>query len=68
MKMEFRDLRQNRLLWENPALTFREEYDVVSNAGTTTDPAVFFGSGTNALERMSNDFARTVVASILESF
>lgn len=68
VKMEFRDLRQNRVLWENAALTFREEYDLVTVAGTGTDVAAFFGSGSNALERISADFARTVVASILEAF
>jgi hypothetical protein len=68
VKMEFRDLRQNRVLWENPALTFREEYDLVSNAGTVSDPAVFLGSSSNALERLSADFARTVVAAIFEAF
>jgi outer membrane lipopolysaccharide assembly protein LptE/RlpB len=70
VKMEFRDLRQNRLLWENAALTFREEYDLatVVSGGTVADTSVFFGSGSNALERLSADFAKTVVSSILEAF
>jgi hypothetical protein len=70
MKMEFKDVRENRTLWENPSLVFREEYDVVTTTASTTviDASAFFGSGTNALERISADFARTVVSSILEAF
>lgn len=70
VKLEFRDLRQGRVLWENQALTFREEYDLATAASGSTlgDVGTFFGSGSNALERMSQDFAKTVVASILESF
>ena len=29
VKMEFRDVLQNRVLWENPSLMFREEYDLI---------------------------------------
>jgi hypothetical protein len=70
VKMEFRDLRQDRILWENAALTFREEYDLATivSGGTVADTNVFFGSGSNALERLSADFAKTVVSSILEAF
>ena len=32
------------------------------------DPAAFFGQDTNALERMSTEFARTIVSAILEAF
>ena len=35
---------------------------------TVLDPAAFFQQDTNALERMSADFARTIVSSILEAF
>lgn len=69
VKMEFRDLRQNRVLWENAALTFREEYDLPATAGAGVgDTATFLGSGSNAVERISADFAKTVVSSILEAF
>jgi hypothetical protein len=68
-KMEFRDVTQNRVLWENPSLVFREEYDLASAVTISpTDLSAFFGGGSNALERISQDFGRTVVASILESF
>lgn len=67
MKIEFRDVRNNRNLWENPAMSFREEYDLPPDfqAG---NPQAFFGQGANALERVSTDFARSVVSAILEAF
>jgi hypothetical protein len=68
LKMEFRDEQQGKVIWENPALVFREEYDVILLSGTTGDPNLFFGSSNNALDRISTDFARTVVSSILEAF
>jgi outer membrane lipopolysaccharide assembly protein LptE/RlpB len=68
VKMEFKDEQSGKVLWENPSLTFREEYDVILVSGTVTDPSVFFGSSNNALDRISQDFARTVVSSILEAF
>jgi hypothetical protein len=32
------------------------------------DPAAFFGQDRNAFERISTDFARTIVSAILEAF
>ncbi|MFB3854297.1 MAG: LptE family protein [Vicinamibacterales bacterium] len=66
-RIEFRDLTLDKVLWENPALVFREEYEVTS-AGSATDPKAFFGQDANALQRVSQDFARTVVSAILEAF
>lgn len=72
VKVEFRDAATNRILYENPALSFREEYEVSGNvAGLTTsspDANQFLGSNSEAKERMANDFARSVVSSILEAF
>ncbi len=66
--VEFRDVRDNnKVLWTNPSLTFRDEYDVTSNSAGL-DPASFFRSDANALERLSRNFARSVVTSILEAF
>jgi len=64
---EFRDLRENKVLWSNSALVFTEQYDVAASAGAG-DPAAFFGQNQNALQRLSQNFSRTVVASILEAF
>ena len=66
--VEFKDVKDdNKILWSNPALQFRDEYDVTSNdAGL--DPASFFRSDANALDRLSKNFARSVVTSILSGF
>jgi hypothetical protein len=65
-KIEFRDMRADKVLWENPALQFREEFDV-SNA-LVADPAAFFGQDINARDRLAQEFARSVVSAILEAF
>jgi hypothetical protein len=64
---QLRDTRENRVIWENRALSFRQDYDV-QNAQTATDPAAFFNQDQNALDRLTGDFARTIVTSILEAF
>jgi hypothetical protein len=66
-KIEFVDLKANKTLWENPSMVFREEYDLPPDT-QAGNPSAFFGQGSNALERVANDFARTVVSSILEAF
>jgi hypothetical protein len=66
-KIELRDVRENKVLWENASVIFREEYDVSGNS-PVIDPATFFQQDTNALERMSTGFARTIVSAILEAF
>jgi hypothetical protein len=66
-RIELRDLRESKLLWENPSVAFRQEYEAQSGR-TAQDPAAFFGQDTNALDRMATDFARTIVSSILEAF
>lgn len=66
-RVELRDVKANAVLWENPGLVFRQEYDA-PNASSALDPAAFFGQDLNALDRMTNDFARTIVSAILEAF
>ena len=66
-RIELRDIRENKVLWENPSLMFRQEYDTSGNRAVV-DPAAFFQQDTNALERMSTEFARTIVSAILEAF
>jgi hypothetical protein len=56
-----------KVLWQNPSQVLREEYQVASG-GTLADPATFFGQASNAVHRMSTDFARSVVSAILEAF
>jgi hypothetical protein len=66
-KIEFRDLKTDKVLWSNPALAFTEQYDVTTTQ-TATDPNAFLGQNVNAMERLTSEFARTVISAILESF
>jgi hypothetical protein len=67
MSIEFVDTKTDKKLWENPAMTFREEYDLPEDfqAG---DPQAFLGQSANAIQRVATDLARTVVSAILEAF
>ena len=66
-RIELRDVRENKVLWENPSVMLRQEYEATSGR-SATDPAAFFQQDTDSLERMSTDFARTIVSAILEAF
>jgi len=65
--VEFKDLQTNKVLWSNPAMSYREEFDVPASSNTL-DPTTFFGQDANALDRLSNEFARALVSAILEAF
>jgi len=70
-RIELRDLRENKVLWENPSIMFRQDYEATSGrapASNLVDPVAFFQQDASALERMSTDFARTIVSAILEAF
>jgi lipopolysaccharide assembly LptE-like protein len=49
-------------IWANESFTFRDEYDVGS------DPTAFTDQESQALGRISQAFARTLVAAMLEAF
>jgi hypothetical protein len=66
-RVELRDSRENKVLWENSSVTFRQEYEATSS-NTVIDAAAFFQQDVNALDRMSSEFARTIVSAILEAF
>ena len=66
-RIELRDIRENKVLWENPSVVFRQEYEATSGT-SAVDPAAFFQQDLNALDRMSSEFARTIVSAILEAF
>jgi hypothetical protein len=65
--IEFKDVKSDKVLWANPSMQVREEYDVTTGT-TANDPAAFFGQDQNALGRLAQTFGRTVVTSILEAF
>ena len=54
--------RQGKPLYENQAYTFREQYQV------SQDLSTFFEEDSPAFQRLSRDFARTLVSNILEAF
>jgi len=61
MKVAVTD-RQGRVLFENPSYLFREQYEV------SRDVSSFFEEDSPAFQRLSQDFARTLVSNILEGF
>lgn len=61
MKVSLTD-RTGKVLYENPAYLFREQYEV------SQDLATFFEEDSPAFRRLSQDFARTLVSNILEGF
>ena len=66
-RIELRDNHSNTVLWQNPSLVFRQDYEAAS--GTSgLDPTAFFGQQANALDRVTSEFARTIVSAILEAF
>jgi len=66
-RIELRDVRENKVLWENPSLLFRQEYDATGGR-SVNDPTAFFQQDVNALDRITTDFARSIVSAILEAF
>jgi len=69
-RVELKDMKTNMVLWDNPSLVFRQEYDATGTTqpGGAVDPSAYFGQDTNALERLSTDFAKSIVSAILEAF
>jgi Lipopolysaccharide-assembly len=66
-KVEFKDLKTGKVIWANPVMQFRDEFEpaTVANVG---DASVYFGQDQNALERLATEFARSVVSALLEAF
>ena len=66
-RVEFKDLKTNKVLWSNPAVQFREEFEP-STGANVADATAFFGQDVNAMERLASEFARSVVSALLEAF
>jgi hypothetical protein len=64
----FTDVKQQKTLWENPGVNFSDEYELASPTSIGLGGAEFLGQERAAVDRMSTDFARTVVSAILEAF
>ncbi len=54
--------RDGRVLYQNPSYTFREQYQVSQELSS------FFEEDSPAFQRLSRDFARTLVSNVLEAF
>jgi len=54
--------KDGKVLYQNPSYLFREQYEV------SRDPNSFFEEDTPALQRLSRDFAQTLVSNLLEGF
>ena len=54
--------RNGRVIYDNPNYLFREQYQV------SREISSFFEEESPALERMSRDFARTLVSNVLEAY
>jgi len=61
MKVALTD-KQGKVLYQNPSYVFREQYQV------SRELASFFEEDSPALQRLSQEFARTLVSNILEGF
>jgi hypothetical protein len=66
-RVEFKDLKSNKVIRSNPSMQYREEFDV-STALNGGDVQAFLGQDINALERVATEFARALVSAILEAF
>jgi hypothetical protein len=66
--VRFEDAREKKTLWENPALAFSDEYELANRSSLTLGAAAFLDQERVAIDRLSSDFARTVVQAILEAF
>ena len=71
--IELRDARENKVLWSNPAVAVRDEIDstgaaVSNDPAAPVDPSAFFNQETSAVQRVGDEFARSVVSAILEAF
>ena len=62
LKIELKELRTNKLLFQNPNYFFREEFEI------SQESKEFFPEEGPALERLSRAFSRDLVSTILESF
>jgi outer membrane lipopolysaccharide assembly protein LptE/RlpB len=54
--------RDGKVLFQNPAYLFHEQYELSRELST------FFEEDSSAMDRLSRDFARTLVANILEGY
>jgi hypothetical protein len=62
VEVTVRDQTTNKVLFNNQNYVFRGEYEI------SGDPKTFFNEDGPATDRLARDFARSVIATILEGF
>jgi outer membrane lipopolysaccharide assembly protein LptE/RlpB len=60
--VSLKTLPDNKAIWENPAFTFRDNYQFSATAASYTDLV------NDAIDRVSDRFAQSLVTSLLEGF
>lgn len=68
LKMEFRDLQTQDVIWQNDSLVFRGEYDLQTRSNVAVSGETFLDQERSSVDRIATDVARTVVTAILEAF
>jgi hypothetical protein len=68
VKIALEDVKAQKVLWENPSLSFSDEYELANQGTAGGDVSAFIGNERVAMERLSEDFARSIVSAILEAF
>ena len=63
LKVEFKDVKANKVLWENPSLDIVDEYDVTTSTGGSADASAFLGQNRTAADRIAETVARRTVSS-----
>lgn len=62
LQITLREQASGKVLYSQPNMEFKQRYEI------SVDPRAFFDESDNALDRLSQDVARTVVSAILSSF
>ena len=65
LKVSFVDLRDNKVLWSNDALTFRDEYQFSTGGVNVT---TLLDQERSTMTRIATDASRTIVTAIMEAF
>jgi hypothetical protein len=68
LRMEFKDLQTQDVIWQNDSLVFRGEYDLQTRSNVAVSGETFLDQERSSVDRIATDVARTVVTAILEAF
>ena len=67
-RIEFRDVKTNKVLWSNPAMQFREEYEPSTGSNVARRRAPSSARTSTRSIASPTEFARAVVSAMLEAF